>query len=61
MGDDAVEITHLQFADDVLFLGEWSVRNALNLLKALKWYEDAYGLTINLNKSGLFGIGVSPD
>lgn len=36
IGDDLVELSHLQFADDVLFLSEWSVTNAMNLLKCLK-------------------------
>lgn len=59
IGDDLVEQTHLQFADDVLFLGEWFLMNAMHLLKCLNWFEAASGLKINLNKSRLFGVGVS--
>lgn len=59
IGDNAIEISHLQFADDVLFFGELSVKNALNLLKCLKWFGPGSGLRINLTKSCLFGVGVS--
>lgn len=49
------------FSNDVLFLGELSVRNVMNLLKCLKWYEATSSLTINLNKSFLYGVGVSSE
>lgn len=58
IGQDSIEITHLQFADDVLFFGEWSVWNVTNLLKCLKWFEAASGLVINLTKSRLLGVHV---
>lgn len=41
IGRNAVEVTHLQFADDVLFMGEWFAGNAMNLLKCVKWFEAA--------------------
>lgn len=60
-----MEITHLQFADDVLFMRDWSTGNALNLLKLLKCFEEAFNLWINLNKSQPLGVGItdrrSPD
>lgn len=34
----------LQFADDVLFLGEWSKTNASNLVFILKCFQEASGL-----------------
>lgn len=49
IGQDSTKITHFQFADDVLFFEEWSIRNAMNLLKFLKWFEAPSTLVINLN------------
>lgn len=41
IGRDEVEVTHLQFTDDVLFLREWFAGNTINFLKCLKWFEAA--------------------
>lgn len=53
-----IQVPLLQFADDVLFVGEWSHSNISNLLKLLKCFEEASGLKINLHKSCLIGVGV---
>lgn len=58
VGKDEVELSHLQFTDDALFLGEWSAGNVVNLMHLLKCFEDASGLRINLHKSRTFGVGV---
>lgn len=58
MGNNVVEVTHLQFAEDVLFVGDWSTGNAKNLVKLLTCFEEASGLRINLHKSKLFGVKV---
>lgn len=39
LGRNNVEIPLLQFADDTLFLGEWSSTNVGNLLELLKSFE----------------------
>ncbi|GKF71593.1 putative RNA-directed DNA polymerase, eukaryota, reverse transcriptase zinc-binding domain protein, partial [Tanacetum coccineum] len=49
---------HLQYADDALILGEWSLVNAKNLSRILTCFHIASGLKVNFNKSKLFGIGV---
>lgn len=56
--DTRVEVSHLQFADDSLFLGDWSSRNAQNLMILLDNFGNASGLKLNLQKSHLFEIGV---
>lgn len=60
VGKKDLEISHLQFADDAVFFGEWSTSNASNLLRLLKNFEAASGLKINLRKSRLIGVGVLP-
>ena len=59
VGKDKVPISHLQFADDALIVGHWSLPNARNLSRILTCFHLASGLKINFNKSKLFGIGVS--
>lgn len=59
IGNDDVEISHLQFADDTLFLGAWSASNISNLLYLMRCFGDVSGLSINLSKKKLFGIEVS--
>ncbi|GKC03976.1 RNA-directed DNA polymerase, eukaryota, reverse transcriptase zinc-binding domain protein [Tanacetum coccineum] len=56
--DDGPNISLLQYADDALFFGEWSVANARNLMCILELFHDVSGLNINLAKSRIFGIGI---
>lgn len=58
MGSEGIQVSHLQFADDALFIEDWSTINATNLKHILKFLEGASRLLINLQKSKLFGIGV---
>ncbi|XP_071725952.1 uncharacterized mitochondrial protein AtMg01250-like [Rutidosis leptorrhynchoides] len=59
VGHDKIVVSHLQYADDTIFFGEWSKRNTKNISKLLKWFENISGLKVNLKKSNLYGIGVS--
>ncbi|KAJ9538060.1 hypothetical protein OSB04_030793 [Centaurea solstitialis] len=59
VGHQAVPIALLQFADDAIFFGKWNLSNLKNLLKILECFKLVSGLKINLNKSQLFGLGVS--
>ncbi|KAJ9557471.1 hypothetical protein OSB04_012085 [Centaurea solstitialis] len=52
------EVSHLQYADDALFVGDWSFTNARNLTRILRCYHLSSGLKVNLNKSKLIGLGV---
>ncbi|GJR77131.1 putative RNA-directed DNA polymerase, partial [Tanacetum coccineum] len=59
VGVDNVHVSHLQFADDALIMGEWSLLNAKNLSRILTCFHLASGLKVNFHKSKLFGIGVT--
>ncbi|GJS77798.1 reverse transcriptase domain, reverse transcriptase zinc-binding domain protein [Tanacetum coccineum] len=55
---DRVVVSHLQYADDMIFFGKWSRENAKALMCILKSFEEVSGLKVNFNKSKLYGIGV---
>ncbi|GJW78983.1 putative RNA-directed DNA polymerase [Tanacetum coccineum] len=61
LAKDGSNVSLLQYVDDALFFGKWSRSNARNLILILKCFEEASGLTVNLLKSRLFGIGVDSD
>ncbi|GJR72598.1 putative RNA-directed DNA polymerase [Tanacetum coccineum] len=58
IGSDRVVVLHLQYADDMIFFGEWRRENAKALICILKCFEEVSGLKVNFNKSKLYGIGV---
>ncbi|WJX49459.1 hypothetical protein P8452_35893 [Trifolium repens] len=51
-------ISHLQYADDTLCIGEASVENLWSLKAILRGFERASGLKVNFWKSSLMGIHV---
>ncbi|GJQ98326.1 putative RNA-directed DNA polymerase, eukaryota, reverse transcriptase zinc-binding domain protein [Tanacetum coccineum] len=53
---DKVYMSHLQFVDDALFFGEWSLHNAKVLSRILSCFHLESGIKVNLNKRGL-GVG----
>ncbi|GJR29918.1 RNA-directed DNA polymerase, eukaryota [Tanacetum coccineum] len=57
--NDSFTISHLFYADDVVFVGEWNDTNIYTLLNVLKCFYLTSGLKINLQKSKLMGIGVN--
>ncbi|XP_071694113.1 uncharacterized protein [Rutidosis leptorrhynchoides] len=59
VGSDKILVSHLQYADDTIFIGEWSKENVCNLHKLLTCFELASGLKVNFHKSFLYGIGVN--
>ncbi|GJR02216.1 putative RNA-directed DNA polymerase, eukaryota, reverse transcriptase zinc-binding domain protein [Tanacetum coccineum] len=60
VGKDKVYMSHLQFTDDALFFGEWSLHNAKGSSRILACFHlSITGLKVNLNKSKLFGVGAS--
>ncbi|GJS98578.1 RNA-directed DNA polymerase, eukaryota, reverse transcriptase zinc-binding domain protein [Tanacetum coccineum] len=55
---NTLNLSHLFFADDVLFIGEWSRDNIKCLVSILECFHRVSGLKINYRKSNLFGVGV---
>ncbi|KAJ0603386.1 putative RNA-directed DNA polymerase [Helianthus annuus] len=51
-------ISHLCYADDVIFMGEWSETNIKNLNRILRCFFLCSGLKVNLDKSSITGVGV---
>ncbi|KAK9077285.1 hypothetical protein SSX86_005622 [Deinandra increscens subsp. villosa] len=52
-------LSHLLYADDVIFLGEWRESNCRYLARFLRCFHISSGLKINYEKCRLFGIGVN--
>ncbi|GJS35008.1 transposon TX1 [Tanacetum coccineum] len=59
IGVNRVMVSHLQYADDTIFFGEWSKENARSLMCILKCFEEVSKLWVNYNKSKLYGVGVT--
>lgn len=53
-----VQFSHLQFANHIVFVGEWSIDNARSLMSLLQCFEVVSGLKTNLEKTRVFGVGV---
>ncbi|MCI27846.1 LINE-1 reverse transcriptase like, partial [Trifolium medium] len=53
-----VSISHLQYADDTIFIGEDCVENLWCMKAILRWFELMSGLKVNFAKSRLFGVNV---
>ncbi|GJS34700.1 RNA-directed DNA polymerase, eukaryota [Tanacetum coccineum] len=51
-------ISHLFYADDAVFIGEWSQDNLIGIMHILRCFSLLSGLSINIKKSHLLGIGV---
>ena len=56
-GLGGVEVSHVQYADDTLLIGELSEENILVMKSVLRWFELVSGLKINFFKSKLALIG----
>ena len=54
-----VRLTHLQFADDTLIIGEKSWLNVRTMRAMLLLLEEISGLKVNFNKSMLTGVNIS--
>ncbi|GKF01110.1 RNA-directed DNA polymerase, eukaryota, partial [Tanacetum coccineum] len=56
--DDALTISHLFYADDAIFIGEWSKENLKGILNILNYFSLLSGMSINLKKSHILGLGI---
>jgi len=54
-------VSQFFYADDAVFLSDWSLENAKHVLRILRCFFMASSLKINLHKSKLIGVGVSFD
>nr|GEV90596.1 putative RNA-directed DNA polymerase, eukaryota, reverse transcriptase zinc-binding domain protein [Tanacetum cinerariifolium] len=61
VGKNKAEISHIQYADDALLVGEWSEIIITNLIRILRCFQVSSGLKVNLNKSRLMGVEVKND
>ncbi|GJW78885.1 RNA-directed DNA polymerase, eukaryota [Tanacetum coccineum] len=57
--DNSAMISHLFYADDAIFVGEWSDSNLNCILQVLQCFYLTSGLKINIQKSNLMGVGVN--
>ncbi|GJW23038.1 RNA-directed DNA polymerase, eukaryota, reverse transcriptase zinc-binding domain protein [Tanacetum coccineum] len=57
----SLQLSHLFYADDVIFMGQWSEANIDIIVNALKCFHLASGLRMNLHKSKLMGIAIEND
>ncbi|GKB62219.1 RNA-directed DNA polymerase, eukaryota [Tanacetum coccineum] len=55
---ESTVLSHLFYADDAIFMGEWSEPNMGNIIKILRCFFLASGLKINIHKSQIMGVGV---
>ncbi|GJT16331.1 RNA-directed DNA polymerase, eukaryota, reverse transcriptase zinc-binding domain protein [Tanacetum coccineum] len=56
--NDLVPISHLFYADDVMFIRKWSSSNVKVLMMMLHWFFLGSGLEVNVYKNSLYGLGV---
>lgn len=56
--NEHVSYNIIQFTDDTLILGEASWENLRTIKALLKGFELVYGLSINMEKSKLLGVGI---
>ncbi|KAM0008293.1 putative RNA-directed DNA polymerase [Helianthus debilis subsp. tardiflorus] len=57
--NNGLVMSHLLYADDAIVLGEWSKEEMGNVMRILRCFYLCLGLKINVDKSNLYGIGVS--
>nr|GEV53453.1 copia protein [Tanacetum cinerariifolium] len=56
--DSSLTLSHLFYADDAVFIGEWSNGNLIGIMNILRCFSFLSGMSINIHKSHLLGIGV---
>ncbi|GJT78029.1 RNA-directed DNA polymerase, eukaryota, reverse transcriptase zinc-binding domain protein [Tanacetum coccineum] len=59
--DPSLHLSHMFYADDVIFVGQWSEFNINTIVHVLDCFHRASGLRINMRKSKLLGIFVDAD
>nr|GFB49904.1 RNA-directed DNA polymerase, eukaryota, reverse transcriptase zinc-binding domain protein [Tanacetum cinerariifolium] len=57
----SLNLSHMFYADDAIFMGQWSESNIDIIVKLLDCFNRASGLRIYMTKSKLLGISVEDD
>ncbi|GJV91775.1 hypothetical protein Tco_1539588 [Tanacetum coccineum] len=55
--NSVMHLSHMLYADDAVFMGQWSTKNIDTIIYVLKCFHRASGLCINLSKSKVIGCG----
>ncbi|GKD15206.1 RNA-directed DNA polymerase, eukaryota, reverse transcriptase zinc-binding domain protein [Tanacetum coccineum] len=58
MLDSSTQLSHMFYADDAIFVGQWSEMNMNTIVHVLDCFYRASGLRINMSKSKIIGIAV---
>ncbi|GJS31327.1 RNA-directed DNA polymerase, eukaryota [Tanacetum coccineum] len=58
IGDGSVILSHLFYADDAVFVGQWNASNINTLVHVLDCFHQVSGLRINMCKSKIMGLNV---
>ncbi|GKV31852.1 hypothetical protein SLEP1_g40514 [Rubroshorea leprosula] len=61
IGDGELEISHLQFADDTIFMGEATEDNIWMIKCIMRAFELVSGLKVNYRKSSLIGVNTDEE
>ncbi|GJU62051.1 RNA-directed DNA polymerase, eukaryota, reverse transcriptase zinc-binding domain protein, partial [Tanacetum coccineum] len=57
----SLQLSHLFYADDAIFMGQWSDSNIATIIHVLTCFHKASGLRMNLHKSKLMGVAVEDE
>ncbi|XP_057811439.1 uncharacterized protein LOC131025661 [Salvia miltiorrhiza] len=58
VGRDEIGISHLQYADDTMFVATEKMENAWAFKCILKLFEMLSGMSVNFDKSSILGVGI---
>ncbi|GKC99214.1 RNA-directed DNA polymerase, eukaryota [Tanacetum coccineum] len=59
--NNSITVSHLFYADDAVFVGEWSDDNLSRIMHVLHCFSLSSGLKINVKKSHLLGLDIPND
>nr|GEZ34114.1 RNA-directed DNA polymerase, eukaryota, reverse transcriptase zinc-binding domain protein [Tanacetum cinerariifolium] len=61
VGSSSLRLSYLLYVVDIIIISEWDKRDMENIIHVLHVFYMASGHKININKSNLFGVGVSSE
>lgn len=59
--DSSMTLSHMFYADDVVFVGQWCESNINTLVHVFDCFHKVSGLRINMSKSKILGVNVDND